>query len=78
MPFGTTLRSAALLLVVPLIAAFLSKIMGMFAEYIPQDTVIGQTFAFVGEYWLVIAVLSLVINVGVAANSESTPGGVSS
>ena len=70
MPFGTALRSVAILLALPLLFALLSAFLGQIAPYLGDGTLVARTFGAVGENWLLVAIFSLIINVARAAIAE--------
>lgn len=58
-----------MLVAAPLLGAMLAEVLGVFGQWLPDNSMLGQTFTAVGEYWLLIAILSLVVNVGASATS---------
>ena len=59
-----------MLLISPLLAGVLAKLLGMYAVYLPDSSMGGRVFSAIGEYWLFIVILSLIVNVAAAAISE--------
>ena len=59
-----------MLVAVPLLAALMAKILGMYGNYLTGGSVLSRTFAAVGEHWLLVAILSLLVNVAAASISS--------
>lgn len=66
-PFGTTLRSAGLLLFSPVEAIIISRAMTELAGFMASGSQLKTMFEAVGNQFLFVLILSLVANVAAAA-----------
>lgn len=70
MPFGDVLRSIPSLLAAPLLGGMLAQVLGQLAPYIASGGILEQTFTAAGQYWLLVAILSLIVGVAASAVAE--------